>query len=54
MWPNPQKNVDFVRFTEKIRNGKHFLYSANLQLSVTDFLSIYGPLRTPDVKGICQ
>ena len=28
MWPNPQKTVDLVTFTEKILNGKLlFLYS---------------------------
>ena len=29
MWPNPQKTVDLVAFTEEILNGKlHFLCSA--------------------------
>ena len=27
MWPNPQKSVDLVKFTEEILNEKHFLYS---------------------------
>ena len=29
MWPNPQENVDLVKFDEEILNEKLFLYNAN-------------------------
>ena len=38
MWPNSQKTVDLVTFTEEICNGKlHFLCSDSLVLYYTQF-----------------
>ena len=41
MWPNPQKNVDLVTFTEEILSGKFdFLCSVRLIWKAANFIKM--------------
>ena len=66
MWPNPQETVDFVTFTEKIRDGKLQFFAqcseieeaANIILTLTilsnhfwTMFPFYTPCKHPKIFG---